>query len=396
MSVFRLSSTVQLSGRLDKSFSRLVRLMSVQAGLEAKKLAITKTTTPKAKTPNKDLVFGRTFSDHMLEISWKKETGWAAPTISPYHKLSLDPASVVFHYGVEIFEGMKAYKDKDGKIRMFRPDKNMDRLYNSAARLALPTFDKQEFLKCINELLKVEESWIPNERGYSLYIRPTMISTQETLGVGASDSALLYVICSPVGPYYRTGFAPVKLLADPKYCRAWPGGTGEAKCGGNYAPTILPQQEAAAQGCNQVLWLFGKNHEVTEVGTMNLFVLWVNEKGEKELVTAPLDGTILPGVTRDSVLSLCRKWNEFKVSERIFTMPDIVKAQSEGRLLEMFGAGTACIISPVKEVRYMEKDYSIPLGGPGGLSGELAHRLNDTILGIQYGEIPHEWSVVVK
>eukprot|EP00123_Amoebidium_parasiticum_P013509 comp21998_c0_seq1/m.31824 comp21998_c0_seq1/g.31824 ORF comp21998_c0_seq1/g.31824 comp21998_c0_seq1/m.31824 type:complete len:415 (-) comp21998_c0_seq1:425-1669(-) len=385
-------AAVAAGGLLSQALVRLYH-KTTNADIDVKKLTITHTPAPKHKLPNSELVFGRTFSDHMLEIDWAAEDGWGAPRIKPYENLSLSPAATVLHYAMECFEGMKAYKDKQGRIRMFRPDKNMNRLYNSCHRMALPTFDKAALTECIKELLRTDADWIPNEKGYSLYLRPTMIGTQPSLGVGPSAMAKLFVICSPVGPYYKTGFAPVSLLADEAYVRAWPGGVGNYKCGGNYAPGVMTQVAAAKQGYNQLLWLFGDKHQVTEVGTMNFFMLWKNEAGEKELITAPLDGTILPGVTRDSILSLCRQWGEFKVTEKVLYMSDITKALEEKRVIEMFGAGTACIVAPIKNIGYKGKDLAIPLAL--GTSGELTKRLNDTILGIQYGEIPSEWSVVV-
>jgi len=347
----------------------------------------------KTKTPAKDLVFGRTFSDHMLELDWTSEDGWSHPHIHPFGNLSLSPSCTVFHYALECFEGMKAYKDKNGNVRLFRPDMNMRRLERSCERIALPSFNGDQLLECIKELVRTDKDWIPDQHGFSLYVRPTAIATQPTLGVGPSAAAKMFVICSPVGPYYKTGFAPVSLLADPKFVRAWPGGVGQYKVGGNYAPGINPQTEAANRGYNQNLWLFGNEHFVTEVGTMNFFVLWKNERGEKELITAPLDGTILPGVTRDSILQLCREWNEFTVSERPFTMKELVKAIKDDRVVEVFGAGTACIVSPVKNIGYEGTDYAIPLAL--GNAGELTQRLADTIMSIQYGEVEHPWSVVI-
>ncbi|OZJ03108.1 hypothetical protein BZG36_03375 [Bifiguratus adelaidae] len=366
-------------------------------GLKASSVEITPCTLPKTPPANADLVFGKTFTDHMLSIEWDDRNGWGTPHIKPYDKLSLDPSSVVFHYAITCFEGMKAYKDKDGKIRLFRPDMNMKRMNKSAARITLPTFDGDEFLALIKKFVKEDAKWIPNERGYSLYLRPTMIGTQESLGVGPSSRALLYCIACPVGPYYKSGFNAVKLLATTEFVRAWPKGTGEAKIGGNYAPGIKPQIMAAHEGYAQNLWLFGNHHELTEVGTMNCFVLWRNDKGETELVTPPLDGAILPGVTRDSILALAREWNEFKVSERKLTMPQIKEAVKEGRLLEMFGAGTACIVSPIKAVRYQGEDIAIPLDpkDSSAQAGPWASRFNKAIMDIQYGEVEHPWSVVV-
>lgn len=270
-------------------------------------------------------------------------------------------------------------------------------MVNSAKRLAFPEFDGNELLKCIAELVKLDHSWIPQERGYSLYLRPTMIATQPALGVGPSNTVLLFVICSPVGPYYKTGFNAVSLYADDQYVRAWPGGTGAAKIGPNYGPTILPQSLASKKGYAQILWLFGPEHYVTEVGTMNLFTFWKNENGERELITPPLDGTILPGVTRDSILQLARDWKEFKVSEKSYTMKDIIKAVKEKRIIEMFGAGTAAIVSPIKQIHYRGTDYEIPLDPSDKTkqAGALTTRIADQIMGIQYGDIASPWSVVV-
>src|SRR6201996_6476685 len=239
----------------------------------------------------------------MLSIEWTASQGWLAPRITPYQNLSLDPATCVFHYAFECFEGMKAYKcDKDNSLRLFRPDKNMQRMNKSAARIALPTFDGDQLVELIGKLCRMDERFISSEKGYSLYLRPTMIGTQRTLGVGPPGSALLYVIASPVGPYYPTGFKAISLEATDYAVRAWPGGVGDKKLGANSAPCIVPQMQAASRGFHQNLWLFGEDERLTEVGTMNLFVVLRDAHGNKELITPPLDGTILPGVTRSSVL----------------------------------------------------------------------------------------------
>ncbi|KAL1917373.1 uncharacterized protein VTP21DRAFT_5029 [Calcarisporiella thermophila] len=375
----------------------LQRQYSARSTFSAKDLKITPTSNPKPLVPNNELVFGHTFTDHMLSVEWAAGKGWAAPEIKAYQNLSLQPSAVVFHYAFECFEGMKAYKDKEGRVRLFRPDMNMKRMNFSAERIALPTFDGEELTNCIKRLVKQDARWVPDQKGYSLYIRPTLIGTQETLGVAPSDKALLFVICCPVGPYYKTGFNAVSLRATSEYVRAWPGGTGYAKIGGNYAPGIKPQREATAQGFQQNLWVFGPDQQICEVGTMNLFAFWENEQGETELVTPELDGTILPGVTRDSILQLARGWGEFKVTERRLTMPEVVRAVQEKRMKEMFGAGTACIVSPIKHIQYDDLELSIPLdpSNPQSQAGPLTKRINDTILAIQHGEIPHEWSVVV-
>jgi branched-chain amino acid aminotransferase len=333
----------------------------------------------------------------MFEVDWDSVTGWSTPEIKPYQPLVMDPSSIVFHYAFSCFEGMKAYKGVNGDIRLFRPDLNMARLNRSAERIALPTFDSDQLIECIKKLVKIDERWIPDEKGYSLYIRPNLIGTQEYIGVAPSNKAKLFVILSPVGPYYKTGFKAVSLLATSSFIRAWPGGTGNTKIGGNYAPGIKPQIHANHKNCAQNLWLFGPEEYLTEVGTMNCFIYWKNEVGEVELVTPPLDGTILPGVTRQSILELAKSWGEFKVSERLVTIHDIKRAIQENRLLEMFGSGTACIVSPIKEIVYNEESLQIPLdpNDPESQAGPIATKFNNTILSIQYGEIPSEWSVII-
>lgn len=333
----------------------------------------------------------------MLTIEWTQQDGWLAPQITPYQNLSLDPAACVLHYAFECFEGMKAYKDKNGNVRLFRPDKNMERMNKSAARIALPTFSPTAVIDLISQFAKLESRFIPDQRGYSLYLRPTMIGTQKTLGVGPPGSALLYVIASPVGPYYPTGFKAVSLEATDYAVRAWPGGVGDKKLGANYAPCVVPQTEAASRGFQQNLWLFGEQEYVTEVGTMNMFVAMKNkETGQKELLTAPLDGTILPGVTRDSILALAREKlapEGWMISERKYTMKEVAEAADEGRLMEAFGAGTAAIVSPVRKISW--KGQLVDCGlSEHEESGEIALRMKGWIEGRQYGDEEHEWSHV--
>lgn len=365
--------------------------------LDSTKLEISKTTTPKEKLPNDQLIFGKTFTDHMLEIEWTKENGWGVPKISPYHNFSFDPSTVVFHYAFELFEGMKAYRDNKNQIRTFRSDKNMARMNQSAERIALPTFDGEEFMKLIDKLLLIDESFVPQGAGYSLYLRPTLIGTTASLGVGTPDKALLYVIASPVGPYYGTGFKPVSLEATDYAVRAWPGGVGNRKLGANYAPCILPQLEAAKRGYQQNLWLFGDEGYVTEVGTMNVFFAFNDSEGKKELVTAPLDGTILEGVTRDSILKLCKERlpSEWTVTERKFTIHEIEERAAKGELIEAFGAGTAAVVSPIERIGWKGKDISVPISS--GDAGELTKQVAEWIRKIQYGEEEYEnWSRVAK
>lgn len=387
-------SSLPLLGRT--TMNGFARQKGTLASLNASNVSIERTKQPKTKSDKTTLKFGHEFTDHMLACEWDATTGWSRPKITPYQNLSLDPATCVFHYGFECFEGMKAYKDKAGNVRLFRPDMNMARLNRSGARIALPAFDGDQLVKAIAQFVKTDADWIPEGKGYSLYIRPTFIGTQKTLGIGPVGSALLYVIASPVGPYYPSGFKAISLWATSEQVRAWPGGFGDAKLGANYAPCVTAQSEAAKRGYEQNLWLHGPEHRVGEVGTSNLFVVWVNESGVKEIITAPLDGTILAGVTRDSILTLARtRLPEYQVTEAQFTMNQVVKASQEGRLIEVFGAGTAVVTAPVSRIHYNGQDIHVPLQ-EGKQAGVVAEAMVDWITGIQYGEEPENpWSVVI-
>ncbi|KAK9461696.1 aminotransferase [Lipomyces oligophaga] len=395
---FSSSVVSRMTASAPKLYPALAAEMPVVgAALDPAKLVIESTTAPKDHLPPEKLVFGKTFTDHMLQIEWNDEDGWLAPRITPYQNLSLDPATCVFHYAFECFEGMKAYRDADGKIRMFRPDKNMARMNKTAARICLPTFDGKAMVDLIAKLVALDKDWIPNMRGYSLYLRPTLIGTQPSLGVSPPKSALLYVIMSPVGPYYATGFKAVRLEATDYAIRAWPGGVGDKKLGSNYAPGILPQRMAASRGYQQNLWLFGDEGYITEVGTMNAFFVFKNGE-KKELVTAPLDGTILEGVTRDSILALARERldpAEWEVSERKFTMKEVADRAKNGTLLEAFGSGTAAVVSPIKEIGWKDQDIFVPLQD-GKETGPVAEAMANWIAEIQYGEKSHPWSYVIE
>lgn len=348
----------------------------------------------KNQPKKEDLAFGQTMSDHMLMVPWDEKNHWGAPKIVPYGDLSIAPAASCLHYGLQCFEGMKAYKTLDDPtdLRLFRPNKNMERLTGSMERLSMPgaDFDNQELIKCIEELVKVDQKWIPEGEGYSMYLRPTVVATHRFLGLAAPKDLLLFVITSPVGPYYKTGFEPIRLTCDTPFIRAWPGGTGNSKVGGNYGPTMKAQADAAARGYSQVLWLFGDDEVVTEVGAMNVFFLLKNKETQRpELITPPLStGDILPGVTRDSILALTRSWGEFDVSERAPTIHEIKEAAAEGRLIEAFGAGTAAVVTPISCIEYKGEDIDVPATGP------LTQRIWDEITGIQYGkkEGPPGWS----
>ncbi|XP_072777682.1 branched-chain-amino-acid aminotransferase, mitochondrial isoform X1 [Taeniopygia guttata] len=273
----------------------------------ASELELQRSASPRAPPPPQELLFGKVFTDHMLTVEWSRSGGWGRPQIRPFQELRLHPAASALHYAVELFEGLKAFRGDDDKIRLFRPELNMERMQRSARRVCLPEFDGRELLECIRALVRLEGRWVPRDPRSSLYIRPTFIGTEPTLGVAPPGRALLFVLLCPVGPYFPGGFGPVRLLADPRHVRAWPGGAGHCKLGGNYGPCLELQEEARARGCQQVLWLHGPEQLLTEVGTMNLFVFWERPDGGLELVTPPLDGLILPGVTRQSLLELARQ-----------------------------------------------------------------------------------------
>ncbi|XP_028669489.1 branched-chain-amino-acid aminotransferase, mitochondrial [Erpetoichthys calabaricus] len=366
---------------------------SFSTTFKASDLVVEKCCRPNPKPDVKSLVFGKYFSDHMLVVRWNTEKGWTRPEIKPFQNLSLHPACSALHYSLELFEGMKAFRGIDNRIRLFRPMLNMQRMYRSAQRCCLPLFDMEELLECIRKLVEIDQDWVPHSTEASLYIRPTLIGTEPSLGVAKPNHALLYVIIGPVGPYFTTGaFNPVSLLADPRFVRAWKGGVGDCKMGGNYGPTIYVQNEAARLGCQQALWLYGPDHEITEVGTMNLFIYWKNTNGDMELVTPPLDGIILPGVTRQSLLDLARSWGEFSVQERKVTMSEFLTALKNGYVKEVFGSGTACVVCPVGRILYEGENYHIPTmeNGP-----KLAKRFLKELTDIQYGRTHSEWTHLV-
>jgi branched-chain amino acid aminotransferase len=269
----------------------------------------------------------------------------------------------------------------------------MTRMLKSSIRSTLPEFDRDELLKSIKKLISIDSDWIPNSTAASMYVRPTFIGTEPTLGVSSSNTALLYVIMSPIGPYFPTGFKPISLLADTKYVRAFKGGVGNFKVGSNYGPTIYVGIQAQKEKCQQVLWLLGKEEYITEAGTMNIFIVTKNKKGEYEMMTPPLDGTILEGVTRQSVLDLGRKWNDFKVTERQITMKELLEFQDRNELVEMFGAGTACVVCPIDGVLYNGKRHEIKTMTSGGA---IMNRISKTINDIQYGKIQSDWGSLVE
>jgi len=330
-------------------------------------------------TDDAQLGFGRYFSDHMFLYNYAPDKGWHNPRIVPYGSLQLDPACMVLHYGQEAFEGLKAYRGADGGIRLFRPRKNLERLNNSSRKLCIPTFDEEAVLDAMKQLVLLDRDWIPRSEGCALYIRPNVIGIDPFLGVRPSQTYLLYIIGGPVGAYYPEGFNPVSIYVSDRHVRAVRGGIGEAKTAGNYAASLYGQMEAKKKGYTQVLWLDGIEHRyVEEVGTMNIFFVIGDEA-----ITSPLTGSILPGVTRDSVLTILGAWGH-KVSQRMLAIDEVIAAAEKGTLREVFGTGTAAIVSPVGTMHYQGKTYRVG----DGKTGALSQKLYQHILDIQYGREP--------
>ncbi|MDO4329527.1 MAG: branched-chain amino acid aminotransferase [Lachnospiraceae bacterium] len=353
-------------------------------------IRIEKTTCPKEK-PGQDnpLVFGTIFTDHMFEMDYVEGQGWIDPRVVPYHKLELEPSCMVFHYGQEMFEGLKAYKAEDGRVLLFRPDKNIERANRSNRRLCIPEIPEDLFLEALKAVVKVDQDWIPTKPGTALYIRPFVIATDPFLGVRPSHTYKFMIILSPVGAYYASGLDPVKIWIEDEYVRAVKGGIGEAKTGGNYVASLASQVKAHDEGYAQVLWLDGVHRKyIEEVGAMNIFF-----KINGTVVTPALNGSILPGVTRDSAIQLCKLWG-IPVEERRISVDEVVKTAESGEMEECFGTGTAAVVSPVGELRYEQEKMPIS----GNHIGELTQRIYDTITGIQLGKIegPEGWSVEVK
>ncbi|MEF3306888.1 branched-chain amino acid aminotransferase [Paenibacillus sp. GYB003] len=345
--------------------------------------------SPKQKPDASNLEFGKTFTDHMFLLDYTEGQGWHDPRIVPYGPLTLDPAAMVFHYGQAVFEGLKAFRTKDDRIVLFRPNKNAERLNVSNERLNIPHLDEAAFVEYVKALVSIDREWVPSAEGTSLYIRPFIMAIEPCLGVRASKRYLFAIIMSPVGAYYKEGIHPVKINVESQYVRAVRGGTGFAKTAGNYASSIKAQEEAKEEGFSQVLWLDGKEHTyVEEVGSMNMFF-----KIGGEVVTPELNGSILAGITRDSVLHLLKTWG-VPVTERKISIREIYQASLDGKLEEAFGTGTAAVISPVGELHWQEHTMTINQGK----IGELAQKIYDTITGIQNGTVPDTfgWNAVVE
>ena len=339
-------------------------------------LTVTKSDTLKPKPDNSSLGFGTIFTDQMFNMDYNPDNGWHNPRIEPYTPIEMDPATAVLHYGQAVFEGLKAYKTDSGGVQFFRPKDNFKRLNRSCQMLCIPEFDEDFVFDAMKQLIALEKDWIPGAPETSLYIRPTIIATDHFLGVRASYTYRFFIILSPVGAYYSEGFNPVKIWVTKNHVRAVRGGIGEAKAAGNYAASLYAGEEAHKHGYTQVLWLDGVHQKyIEEVGSMNIFFVI-----DDELVTPVLNGSILPGITRDSVLTIAKKWN-IKVSERQISIDDLIDAHDSGKLQEIFGSGTAAVISPVGEMKYGDRVINIG----GGKVGPMANRLYQAITDIQYG-----------
>ena len=351
-------------------------------------IKIQKAKTLKEKPDFSKLGFGKYFTDHMFVMEYTDKDGWKNARIVPFDYISVHPASTVLHYGAEIFEGMKAYKTKDG-YQMFRPIENVKRMNDSAERLCLPALPEEFTIKALTELINIDKDWIPDAPGTSLYIRPFMFGNDETLGVHAVHNATFVIILSPVGSYYAEGLNPVKISIESEDVRAVRGGTGYAKCGGNYAASLRAGKRAAEKGFSQVLWLDGVERKyIEEVGAMNVMF-----KINGEIVTPELIGSVLPGITRKSSIQILKEWG-YKVTERLISVDELVKAAQDGSLEEAWGTGTAAVISPIGHLFYKDVDYTVS----GNKIGELTQKLYDELTGIQWGVKPDTrgWCYKVK
>jgi len=383
-------------------------------------IKITQTTSPKEK-PSGDLGFGRIFTDHMFLMDYTESSDgggrWHDARIVPYGDFALSPASAVFHYGQTMFEGMKAYKGvgvgasagveahadveahagtgadtSADEVYLFRPEQNARRTNITNERMCMPAIPEADYVQAVSSLVAIDRDWIPDGAGTSLYIRPFIIATEPFLGVTPSKNFLFAIIMSPSGLYYKNGLEPVSIWVEDNYVRAVRGGVGCAKTGGNYAASLLAQREAAAAGYDQVLWLDGVEHKyIEEVGSMNVFF-----KIDGEIITPALSGSILSGITRDSVIELCREWG-YSVKERQLPIDELVAAQREGKLEEAFGTGTAAVITAIGKLHYKGEDFFVGQDELQGKTGPLSKKLYDTLTGIQCGELEdrHSWRVVV-
>ena len=352
-------------------------------------IQITKTTAPKAKPADETkLGFGKLFTDHMFLMDYTAGEGWHDPRIVPYAPFQMDPACVVYHYAQELFEGLKAYRTGSNRIQLFRPECNGERMQDSSDRMCIPKIPVEDFVQAVKALVETEKEWVPHSDGASLYIRPFVIATDVGLGVHASKHYLFCIICSPSGAYYAEGIDPVRIYVEDEYIRAAPGLTGFTKCGGNYAASIKAGEMAEEKGFAQVLWLDGVEKKyVEEVGSMNIMF-----KIDGKIYTAACAGTVLPGVTRRSCIELLKDWG-YEVIEDKLAIDEVMKAGHEGKLEEVFGTGTAAVVSPVKELDWKGDKVFIN----DGRIGPVTQKLYDTMTGMQWGRLPDDkgWIVPV-
>ena len=350
-------------------------------------IKITKTTTPSVMPAEDKLGFGKVFTDHMFVMDYEEGKGWFDARIVPFGRISLHPASTVLHYGAEIFEGLKAYRRADGGVQLFRPMENIRRMNNSAERMSLPLLDEQDALEILTKFVQLEERFVPKSFGTSLYLRPFMFGNDESLGVHAVKRATFMLIASPSGSYYAEGINPVKIMIESEDVRTVRGGTGYAKCGGNYAASTRAGERASKKGYSQVLWLDGVERKyIEEVGAMNVMF-----KIDGEIVTPMLTGSILPGITRKSCIEVLKKMG-YKVSERLLSVDELVSALESGKLEEAWGCGTAAVVSPIGKLAYGDKEYVVS----GGQIGEVTQKLYDTLTGIQWGKLEDTFGWVYK
>ncbi len=352
-------------------------------------ISITKTTAPKVKPESNTLGFGKFFTDHMFMMDWSQEKGWYNARIVPFGPIALHPASTVLHYGSEIFEGLKAYRRADGKVQLFRPIENIRRMNNSAERLCLPQIPEEDMMQALIALVSLEQDWTPSAPGTSLYLRPFLYGNDETLGVHAVHNATFVIIASPVGSYYKEGINPVKIMIEDEDVRAVRGGTGYAKCGGNYAASNRAGERAAQKGYSQVLWLDGVERKyIEEVGAMNVMF-----KIDGEIVTPMLSGSILPGITRKSCIEALKK-EGYRVSERLLSIDELEAAMESGKLEEAWGCGTAAVVSPIGELCYKGVKYAVN----NGEIGKVTQFLYDPLTGIQWGKLEDSfgWTQIVE
>ncbi len=348
---------------------------------------VIETTNPKTMPPDNELGFGKCFSDHMFVMEYESGKGWYNARIVPFGNISLHPASTVLHYGAEIFEGLKAYRTDDGTIQLFRPMENIKRMNTSAERMCLPLLDENEALEILETFVRHEAKWVPHSKGTSLYLRPYMFGNDETLGVHTVHRAVFMIIASPSGSYYKEGINPVKIMIEDQDVRTVRGGTGYAKCGGNYAASTRAGERAAQKGYSQVLWLDGVERKyIEEVGAMNVMF-----KINGEIITPELTGSILPGITRKSCIEVLKNLG-YKVSERLFSVDELLLALKEGRLEEAWGCGTAAVVSPIGRLMYQDVEYVIN----EEKIGDVTQKLYDTLTGIQWGLVEDTFGWIHK